>query len=123
MWLVLAAMVMGCFAPISEAETRNGVTGTEEDMRQASASSRVGLVETKRGTNYDTYLLESGEMECVIYPTDKYYYDGRSYQPISRQVTEYSGTIDGIDYCCANVSASNQVFFSEGDRGGLVSLR
>ncbi len=77
-------------------------------------NERVGKVATKQGTDYDTYLLEDGSFECVIYPCDRYYETEFGYEEIDNSVIPSQTEKNGILYTYANAAGANSFYFAEG---------
>ena len=75
-----------------------------------------------REKNSETYRLEDGSYECVVFAEDKYFEDetGKLVE-ISNTVVPEKHTIAGKEYGFTNEANSNRIYFSENEPSVLVS--
>ncbi len=92
---------MSAVAPVAVAET-------------SAAPERVGEVLTRREKNSDTYLIEDGSYECVVYSRDKYYENeyGRL-EEIDNTIVAAEYSAKGEPYSYANKAGGVNYRFAE----------
>ncbi len=103
--ILILSLCSGYVSVVAAASSTKGPQGNE----------RVGKVATKQGTDYDTYLLEDGSFECVIYPCDRYYETEFGYEEIDNSVIPKQTEKNGIFYTYANAAGANRFYFAEGE--------
>ena len=83
---------------------------------------QLGEVLELREKNSETYRLEDGSYECVIFAEDKYFEDETGeLVEISNTVVPEKHTIAGKEYGFTNEANSNRIYFSENEPSVLVS--
>lgn len=106
--MLCSAFMVGTAAPAAEPEIT--------DPKQ------LGEVLELREKNSETYRLEDGSYECVVFAEDKYFEDetGKLVE-ISNTVVPEKHTIAGKEYGFTNEANSNRIYFSENEPSVLVS--
>lgn len=106
--MLCSAFMVGTAAPAAEPEIT--------DPKQ------LGEVLELREKNSETYRLEDGSYECVIFAEDKYFEDETGeLVEISNTVVPEKHTIAGKEYGFTNEANSNRIYFSENEPSVLVS--
>lgn len=111
--MMLLVMVFSLFT-IGHAAPESGSTIIEPEQ--------VGEVLGLREKNSETYRLEDGSYECVVFAENKYFEDetGKLVE-ISNTVVPEKHTIAGKEYGFTNEANSNRIYFSEDEPSVLVS--
>lgn len=111
--MMLLVMVFSLFT-IGHAAPESGSMVIEPEQ--------VGEVLELREKNSETYRLEDGSYECVVFAEDKYFEDetGKLVE-ISNTVVPEKHTIAGKEYGFTNEANSNRIYFSEDEPSVLVS--
>ena len=83
---------------------------------EASEPKQLGEVLEFREKNSETYRLEDGSYECVVFAEDKYFEDenGKLVE-ISNTIFPEKHTIAGKEYGFTNEANSKHIYFSENE--------
>ena len=92
-----------------------GAVAEEKGEKEKEAAILSEILEL-RETNSETFLLDDGTFQCVVYAADKYYYDEDGFlAKIDNTIVEKECIIDGVTYSYQNKASATPMMFGEKD--------